>query len=62
MSDLPIQLEQYHSFAEIVRAAADLYGDSTFVVEGEARYSFREVDELVDKTAGYLVGRRGRRE
>ncbi len=55
MIDLQIKLEQYHTFAEIVRAAADLYGDQTFVVQGEARYSFREVDELVDKTAGYLM-------
>ena len=55
MSDAMIRLEQYQTFAEIVRAAADLYGDQTFIVQGEARYSFRQVNELVDKTAGFLV-------
>lgn len=55
ISDSPIQLEQHQTFAEIVRAAAGLYGDRTFVIVREARYSFKEVDELVDKTASYLM-------
>ena len=55
MIDLKINLENYQTFAEIVRAAADLYGDRTFIIQGEARYSFSELDELVDKTAGYLM-------